>query len=58
MLTTPTPIQLDRLVGLAMLIAASAVFAYYTIWTLVMVRNIKIPPANPPTRTINHHCEN
>ncbi|OCK92368.1 dolichyl-phosphate mannosyltransferase polypeptide 2 [Cenococcum geophilum 1.58] len=28
--------QLDRLVGLAMLIAASAVFLYYTIWTLLM----------------------
>ena len=30
--------QLDRLVGLSMLIAASAVFLYYTIWTLFMVR--------------------
>ena len=29
--------QLDRLVGLTMLIAASAVFLYYTIWTLFMV---------------------
>lgn len=29
--------QLDRLVGLAMLIAATAVFLYYTIWTLLMV---------------------
>ncbi|KAJ9622332.1 Dolichol phosphate-mannose biosynthesis regulatory protein [Taxawa tesnikishii (nom. ined.)] len=28
--------QLDRLVGLAMLIAATAVFLYYTIWTLLM----------------------
>ncbi|XTI84917.1 dolichyl-phosphate mannosyltransferase polypeptide 2 [Cenococcum geophilum] len=28
--------MLDRLVGLAMLIAASAVFLYYTIWTLLM----------------------
>ncbi|CAK4030631.1 dolichol phosphate-mannose biosynthesis regulatory [Lecanosticta acicola] len=28
---------LDRLVGLAMLILASAVFLYYTIWTLLMV---------------------
>ncbi|KJX95329.1 hypothetical protein TI39_contig4119g00023 [Zymoseptoria brevis] len=27
---------LDRLVGLAMLILASAVFLYYTIWTLLM----------------------
>jgi hypothetical protein len=29
--------QLDRFVGLAMLILASAVFAYYTVWTLLMV---------------------
>jgi hypothetical protein len=29
--------QLDRLVGLSMLIAATAVFLYYTIWTLFMV---------------------
>lgn len=29
--------QLDRLVGLAMLILASTVFLYYTIWTLIMV---------------------
>jgi len=28
--------MLDRLVGLTMLIAASAVFLYYTIWTLFM----------------------
>ncbi|KAF1991849.1 hypothetical protein K402DRAFT_345323 [Aulographum hederae CBS 113979] len=28
--------MLDRLVGLAMLIIASAVFLYYTIWTLLM----------------------
>lgn len=30
--------QLDKLVGLAMLVAASAVFLYYTVWTLLMVR--------------------
>jgi hypothetical protein len=30
--------QLDQLVGLAMLVAASVVFLYYTIWTLLMVR--------------------
>jgi dolichyl-phosphate mannosyltransferase polypeptide 2 regulatory subunit len=29
--------QLDRIVGLAMLIVATAVFVYYTIWTLLMV---------------------
>nr|OQO23715.1 hypothetical protein B0A51_10923 [Rachicladosporium sp. CCFEE 5018] len=27
---------LDRLVGLAMLIVSSTVFAYYTVWTLLM----------------------
>ncbi|KXT13014.1 hypothetical protein AC579_3345 [Pseudocercospora musae] len=31
-----TSSQLDRLVGLAMLILASTVFLYYTIWTLLM----------------------
>jgi hypothetical protein len=40
---TLNPHQLDRLVGLAMLIIASTVFAYYTVWTLLMVR-IAIPP--------------
>ena len=30
-------LQLDKLVGLAMLIVATAVFLYYTIWTLLMV---------------------
>lgn len=34
------PHQLDRVAGLAMLVLASTVFAYYTIWTLLMVRNI------------------
>ncbi|KAK9418786.1 putative Dolichol phosphate-mannose biosynthesis regulatory protein [Seiridium unicorne] len=29
--------MLDKIVGLAMLVAASAVFIYYTIWTLAMV---------------------
>ncbi|KAF8864178.1 dolichyl-phosphate mannosyltransferase polypeptide 2, partial [Acephala macrosclerotiorum] len=28
--------QLDRLVGLGMLVAASVIFLYYTIWTLLM----------------------
>lgn len=32
--------QLDRLVGLAMLVVASTVFLYYTIWTLLMVWQI------------------
>ena len=31
--------QLDRLVGLGMLIVATTVFLYYTIWTLLMVRS-------------------
>lgn len=30
-------LQLDKLVGLGMLVAASVVFLYYTIWTLLMV---------------------
>lgn len=30
-------LQLDKLVGLAMLVAASVVFLYYTVWTLLMV---------------------
>lgn len=29
--------QLDKLVGIAMLVAASFVFLYYTFWTLFMV---------------------
>jgi dolichyl-phosphate mannosyltransferase polypeptide 2 regulatory subunit len=33
-----TDCKLDKLVGLAMLVAASVVFLYYTIWTLLMVR--------------------
>ncbi|TVY35122.1 Dolichol phosphate-mannose biosynthesis regulatory protein [Lachnellula subtilissima] len=33
--------QLDKLVGLAMLVAASVVFLYYTIWTLLMVYMIR-----------------
>lgn len=37
--------QLDRLVGLTMLIIASTVFLYYTIWTLLIVRT------RPPSHT-------
>ena len=37
-----THTQLDRLVGLAMLIIATTVFAYYTVWALLMVWNIYI----------------
>jgi len=29
--------QLDKIVGMAMLIAATTIFTYYTIWTLLMV---------------------
>ena len=32
--------QLDKLIGLAMLIAATAVFIYYSVWTLLMVGSI------------------
>ncbi|TKX27500.1 dolichol phosphate-mannose biosynthesis regulatory protein [Elsinoe australis] len=28
--------MLDQLVGLSMLLAATAVFVYYTVWTLIM----------------------
>ena len=31
--------QLDKLVGLAMLVASSVVFLYYTVWTLLMVNS-------------------
>jgi hypothetical protein len=34
---TPRP-KLDKLVGLAMLVAATVVFLYYSVWTLLMVR--------------------
>ena len=35
---TLVDLQLDRAVGLSMLILASAIFLYYTIWTLLLVR--------------------
>lgn len=37
--------QLDKLLGLAMLIVASAVFLYYTTWTILMVTHP--PPPSP-----------
>lgn len=37
MLMPPPFPQLDKLLGMAMLIVASTVFLYYTIWTLFMV---------------------
>lgn len=42
------PSQLDKIVGLAMLVAASVIFTYYTIWTLLIVR----VPSHARTR---HH---
>jgi hypothetical protein len=36
-LLTPD-LQLDKLLGMAMLIFASSLFLYYTAWTLLMVR--------------------
>ncbi|KFZ12243.1 hypothetical protein V502_07192 [Pseudogymnoascus sp. VKM F-4520 (FW-2644)] len=39
--------MLDKLVGLAMLLVASAVFLYYTIWTLLM-------PFVDPDQPIQH----
>lgn len=34
----PSQLQLDKLVGLSMLVVASVVFLYYSVWTLLMVR--------------------
>ena len=45
--------QLDRLVGLAMLIIASTVFLYYTVWTLLIVR-IFISGYTTPIADMNH----
>jgi len=42
------PLQLDRAVGFSMLAAATAVFVYYTIWTLFMVGS-STGPTKPPT---------
>ena len=44
--------QLDRFVGLAMLILASTVFAYYTVWTLLMVLDY---PPYPQTPLLTQH---
>lgn len=33
-------LQLDRLVGLSMLVAATTIFVYYTVWTLFMVGSL------------------
>lgn len=53
-LTRPRKPQLDKLVGLAMLVASSVVFLYYTIWTLLMVSPLcgpPLPPRPPPSTT-------
>jgi len=42
--------QLAEAVGLTMLLVATAVFGYYTIWTLLMVR---LRPAKSPQPRIN-----
>lgn len=42
---TKAPSKLDKLVGLAMLVAASVIFTYYTIWTLLIVRHVSPPGA-------------
>lgn len=39
-------IQLDKLLGMAMLIVASSLFLYYTAWTLLMVTNPPHPSPN------------
>lgn len=33
-------LQLDKIVGMAMLVVATTVFSYYTLWTLFMVHSI------------------
>lgn len=45
---TPPP-KLDKLVGLAMLVAATVVFLYYSVWTLLMVRYPSASPSPPPS---------
>lgn len=33
-------LQLDKIVGMAMLVVATTVFSYYTLWTLFMVHSM------------------
>ena len=47
--------QLDRFVGLAMLILASTVFAYYTVWTLLMVLLTAPSPGILPNPILTRH---
>lgn len=44
--------QLDKLVGIAMLVAATVVFLYYTFWTLFMVSNCPLPLAPGKTSLV------
>ncbi|KAL8329362.1 hypothetical protein RB597_004883 [Gaeumannomyces tritici] len=46
--------MLDKLVGLAMLVAASVVFLYYSVWTLIMSRN----PSSQPFVDSDHPLQN
>jgi hypothetical protein len=48
MLMPPPFPQLDKLLGMAMLIVASTVFLYYTIWTLFMVGSRFSRPESGP----------
>jgi hypothetical protein len=51
------PSQLDKLVGLAMLVASSVVFLYYTVWTLLMVCTLPLPhlPLTYPFQPFHHN---
>lgn len=46
-------LQFDKLVGLAMLVAATVVFLYYTVWTLLMVRTQSLR-CGPPFANSRH----
>ena len=58
-----TPFQLDKIVGMAMLIVATTVFLYYTVWTLLMVGTLRIsdivssPGRNSPSSTMIIHSK-
>lgn len=46
--------QIDKLFGLAMLIIATTVFLYYTVWTLLMVWSL-LPPTIEETDPMPSH---
>ena len=48
----PSSKQLDKLAGLAMLLIATAVFLYYSIWTLLMVRALNSNPHSQLVRRL------